>query len=463
MMAENKLIDFSFKIGKEFNQKKAVSNEEYLEVAKEVHDYLETNKVETEDGIYWKDVINLTTGGAPGEKTDLSQYGGSSGPLYYYLGLYKVTGDELYKDIIFRATNYLNKHWKEQLDYARTGEFYLEGLEYSYYLGIPGLGTLLSKIYEEFKRPEDLQTIKDITEEVIAGAKTKENGLSWSFDKSPLLGGGTVLYLYKIYGLLKDEKILAAANKGADQIVAEAIKDERGGFAWTSYAHPNQTRVPNFECGTAGVGYILGVAYEVSKDEMYLAAAKEAAKHLKAIAVKHGDGFLVPWHDNPNEETIFYVSTCHGPAGTSRLFYQLYKTTGDKQYLDDIASLYAGLRHIGVPERQSKGYWNTVGICCGGAGVAQFLINYNLVSGREDVKETAALTGSILLGQYEKQSKGVAWPLAFERVKPGNLSRGISYGAGASGVGVALIQLYLFFENKYSWIKLFDDPYPSAQ
>lgn len=459
----SQVTDYVFKIGKEFNKKQATSNQEYLEIAEQVHDYLELNKIETEDGIIWKDVINLTTGGPAGDKVDLSQYGGSTGSLYYYLGLYKVTGNERYKDIILKGADYLNKHWKDQLEIVRNGEFYMEGLEYSYYLGISGIGTVLSKIYEEFEREEDKKTIEDITAEVIKGGKTTEEGISWSFDKSPLAGGGTVLYLYKVYNLLKDQKVLEAANKGADQIVAEAIHDERGGYAWTSYAHPNQTRVPNFECGTAGIGYILAVAYEVSRDERYLEAAKQAVTHLRAIAVKQGEGYLIPWHDNPNEETIFYVSTCHGPAGTSRLFYQLYKTTGDKQYLDDIAALYAGMRHLQVPEKQSVGYWNTVGICCGGAGIAQFLINYNIVSGRDDVKDVAKLSGSILLGQYEKQTKGVAWPLAFERVKPQNLSRGISYAAGASGVGVALLQLYLFFEDKYSWIRLFDDPYPVAK
>lgn len=457
-------IDYSFKVGKPFYKKKAVSSKEYLEVAEQVHDYLELHKIETEDGVIWKDVINLTDGSTTAEEApvDLSQYGGSSGPLYYYLGLYEATKNEKYKDIALKGVDYLNKHWREQIDIAKDG-FYMEGLEYSYYLGISSIGTVIAKVYEIFGREEDKQTLIDITNEVIKGGKPAENGLSWSFDKSPLLGGGTVLYLYKVYEILKDQAILDAANKGADQIVAEAIHDERGGYAWTSYAHPNQTRVPNFECGTAGVGYVLAVAYEVSKDEKYLEAAKEAVKHLKAIAVKQGEGYLIPWHDNKDEEIIFYVSTCHGPAGTSRLFYQLYKTTGDKQYLDEIASLYAGLRHLGVPEKQSVGYWNTVGICCGGAGVAQFLINYNIVSGRDDVKDLAAETGSILLGQYEKQSKGVAWPLAFERVKPQNLSRGISYAAGASGVGAALIQLYLFFENKYSWIRLFDDPYPAKQ
>lgn len=458
-----KLIDYSFAIGKEFNKKKAESPEEYFEVAAQIHDYLETRKIETEDGIIWKDVIDLTTGGeVSDDAVNLSQYGGSSGALYYYLGLYEITKDEKYKELVLKAADYLNKNWKKQKKIARDS-FDFKGIEYSFYLGIASVGTILSKVYEAFKREEDKNTIIEITNEIINGADKTEAGFSWSHDKSPLAGGGTVLYLYKIYELLKDENILIAANKGADEIIAEAIKDERGGYAWTSYAHPNQTRVPNFECGTAGIGYVLAVAYEISNDEKYLNAAKEAAKHIKAIAVKQGDGFLVPWHDNPDEKTIFYVSTCHGPAGTSRLFYQLYKDTKDSQYLDDIESLYKGVRHIGVPERQSAGYWNTVGICCGTAGVVQFFINYYIITGRSDVKEAAELAGSILLGQKEKQDKGVAWPLAFERVKPQNLSRGISYAAGASGVGVALIQLYLLLEDKYKWIRLFDDPYPVAK
>lgn len=457
-MAEK--IDYSFKIGKSFATKQVSEPQEYLNVAEDIHNYLERFKVETIDGVAWKDPLDLTTGIEQEDgDINLNHYSGSSGPLYYYIGLYTTTGKEKYKDLILKGADYLNKNWRTQIKIAKAGIDF-DGIEYSYYLGISGIGVILAKIYELFGREEDKNTIIDITDEVIKGAKETADGLSWSIDKSPLLGGGTVLYLYKIYELIQEQTILDAANKGADAILAEAISDPRGGFAWNSYAHPNQTRVPNFECGTAGVGYILGVAYEVSKEKKYLQGAKEAAKHLKAIAVKQGDGFLIPWHDNPDEEAIFYVSTCHGPAGTSRLFYQLYKVTGDEQYLEDIGSLYKGLRHLGVPEKQSAGYWNTVGICCGTAGVVQFLINYNIVTGREDVKEIAKLAGSILLGQQEKQTHGVAWPVAFERIKPKNLSRGISYAAGASGVGVALLQLYLFFENKYNWVRLFDDPYP---
>ena len=450
---------YNFKIGKAFRQKQAASAEEYLETARAAHGLFEQHKVITEDGIYWKEqksVVNPDAGGA-----DLGNYVGSGGILFYYLELYKATGIDIYKELVLKAADYMAIHWRDQSAVAEES-LPIEGAADSIYLGIASVGMILSVVYETFKREKDLEAIKAITDQIIADAKTNEDGVYWSFDKSILFGGGTVLYLYQIYEILKDPKVLDAANKGADAILKEAIKDPRGGYAWTSYAHEGQTRVPNFECGTAGIGYLFTVAYEVSKNESYLNAAKEAANHLKAIAVPQGEGFLVPWHDNPNEETIFYVSTCHGPAGTSRLFYQLYKLTGQQEYLNDIEGLYKGLRHIGVPEKQSKGYWNTTCLCCGTAGVLQFLINYSLVSHDADVKDTLITAGNILLGEQKRHEKQniVSWPIAFERIKPENISENISYGAGAAGIAGALLQLYLFLEGKYRWDRLFDDPYP---
>lgn len=452
---------YQFKIGKTFRQKQASGTEEYLETAIAAHAFFEQNKVVTKDGIYWKDEKSLINPDM--SKADLGNYVGSGGVLFYYLELYKETGNDEYKELVLKAADYLDVHWREQTD-AANEIFPIEGIADSIYLGIASIGMILSVVYETFVRDKDLEAVKAITNQVISDAKTNEAGMYWSFDKSILLGGGTVLYLYKIYEILKDSKILEAANKGADTILKEAIEDQRGGYAWTSYAHEGQTRVPNFECGTAGIGYLFTVAYEVSGDERYLNAAKEAAEHIRAIAVLQGEGFLVPWHDNPNEETIFYVSTCHGPAGTSRLLYQLYKLTNQQEYLDDIGSLYKGLRYIGVPEKQSKGYWNTTCLCCGTAGVLQFLINYSLVFDDADVRNTLITAGNILLGEQLRHEKlnAVSWPVAFERIKPENIDENITYGAGAAGIAAALLQLYLFLQGKYRWDRLFDDPYPKT-
>ncbi len=452
---------YGFKIGKAFRQKKPSGIEEYLDTAKAAHGLFEQNKTETAEGIFWNDQKNIVNPDAA--HSDLSSYTGSGGILFYYLELYRITGDEAYKELVLRAADYLGAHWRDQIAAAKDA-FDIEGISDSIYLGIASLGMILAVVYKAFGREKDLNAVRAITEQTLSDAGHNEKGLYWSFDKSILLGGGTVLYLYKIYDVLKDDRVLDAANKGADAILSEAVEDPRGGYAWTSYAHPGQTRVPNFECGTAGVGYLFTVAYEQSGDERYLNAAKEAAKHLKAISVAQGDGFLIPWHDNPDEDQIFYVSTCHGPAGTSRLFYQLYKLTGKQIYLDDIGGLYRGLRHIGVPEIQSKGYWNTTCLCCGTAGVLQFLINYGLITGDEDVKKTAVTAGNILLGEQaaHEKIKAVAWPVAFERIKPDNITENITYGAGAAGIAGALMQLYLFLKGEYRWDRLFDDPYPAA-
>ena len=135
---------------------------------------METRKIETEDGIIWKDVIDLTTGGeVSDDAVNLSQYGGSSGALYYYLGLYEITKDEKYKELVLKAADYLNKNWKKQKKIARDS-FDFKGIEYSFYLGIASVGTILSKVYEAFKREEDKNTIIEITNEIINSADKTE-------------------------------------------------------------------------------------------------------------------------------------------------------------------------------------------------------------------------------------------------------------------------------------------------
>ena len=444
---------------KRFKSKEAASPEEYLNAAESLHPFLEKHKTMNEEGIRWIDSVPIP-GFEPTGKEDLSLYTGSAGLAYFYLELYKATGNKEYENIALKAAHYLCRNWEIQI----TSSAALLGPECvtSIFLGITSIGQVLAQFYKNYAGNEFSDAVRAIAYKSIELADQNGDILSWGKDKSVLMGGGTVIYLYRTAEMLNDPGIFEAANKAADGILAAAIEDERGGLAWTSYAHPGQTRVPNFECGTAGIGLVLADAYEASGDERYLNAAKEAAKHIKVLAVPVGDGFLIPYHDNKNEKTLFYVSTCHGPAGTSRLFYKLYKLTGDEQYLEDIRGLYRGLKAIGVPEVQSSGYWNTVGICCGTAGVLQFFINLALVTGDEDARDSAIAAGNILLGTAAAQDAGIAWPFAFERINPDTITVSITYGTGSTGVAVALIQLYLLLKGKYNWDRFFDDPYPAV-
>ena len=454
-MSEN--IKYTFRVGKSFNQKAAKDSAEYLEAAKQVAEYLEEFAVETTDGIYWKDAESSMPNGT--ELPDIGFYGGTGAIPYLYLELYKVTGVEKYLSYAEKGFDYLRNHWKEQIIVGNKS-FDFPKFAYSFYMGIAGVGMIIAQYYQYAKKEEDLKVLREIAYEIIDAASAGEVGIYWNGDTSMLFDGGILLFLTKVNEILKDEKVAKAVRDAADNVVSKAEEDPRGGYAWLSTAHPNQTRVPNFECGTAGVGYVLTIVYEATKDEKYLNAAIQAATHIKAIAVKQGDGFLVPWHDNPNEEVIFYLSSCHGPAGTSKLFYKLYQITGKQEYFDDITGLYKGLRHIGAPEKQSVGYWNTTCLCCGTAGILQFLINYSLITGSEDAKKVVITAGNILLGEHEKKNKGISFPVAFERVHPENISESIAYVVGSAGVAGALAQTYLFLEGKYEWDRLYDDPYP---
>lgn len=450
---------YYFEVGKNFRQREAKDSSEYLEAAKQVAEHLEDFIVETSDGIYWKDeepsLENAT------DLPNISFYGGTGAIPYLYLELYKVTGIEKYLSYAERGVEYLRKHWKEQVTVCEKSLPYPK-VAYSFYLGIAGVGTIIAQYYQYAKKAEDLEVLRDIAYEIIDAANEGEVGIDWNGDTSMLFDGGILLYLTKVNEVLADDKVAQAVRAAADNVLSKAEEDPRGGYAWLSTAHPNQTRVPNFECGTAGVGYVLTLVYEATRDERYLNAAIQAAAHLKAIAVKQGEGFLVPWHDNPNEEVIFYLSSCHGPAGTSKLFYKLYQITGKQEYFDDITGLYKGLRHKEAPEKQSVGYWNTTCLCCGTAGILQFLINYSLITGSEDAKKVTITAGNILLGEQEKEKKGISFPVAFERIHPENVSKSIAYVVGTAGVAGALVQTYLFLEGKYEWDRLYDDPYPES-
>lgn len=461
----NKYKDYGFRIGRAFNQKVPRSVDEYLETALKTHDYLESIKVQHESGVYW-----AIPGNDAGNST---LFGGSGGVLFFYLELYKVTGDQKYLEIVHSGTDFIDKNWKKTINEAKAvmlanGITADTGVEYNYYMGVAGVGEGLITIYNALKREQELDTIREITEYILDGVKNDADGIHWGTDCSMFYDSGIMLYLYHASELIKDERILTTANKIADTIVSKAIKDERGGFAWTSTLHAGVDRVPNFEGGTAGVGYALAAAYKYNQKESCLNAAIESAKHIKAIAVKQGEGFLIPWHDEPGKEPIFYVSNCHGPAGTSKLFYKLYELTKNNQYLEDIKGLYRGLRFLGVPEKMSAGYWNSVCVCCGTAGVLQFLINCGIIFEREEIAEdiikTAKLAANILLGEQEKKIGGRygVWPIAYERIKPENIAPEYSYLTGAVGIAAALLQTYLFLKNDFEWIRFIDDPYPAT-
>lgn len=456
--------NYRFVIGGLHNRKKVLDDEEYIKIAYKTHEYLETLKIEDQDGIYWAN---------PGkENGDGAIYTGSSGVVYFYIELYKLTKDEKYLEIIHKAADYIGKNWRKAgeagiamlLEYGITEDL---GTVYNYYSGAASTGEGLIAVYQLTNRQQDKDAVREMTNFIVENAKEDENGLYWGIDCTMFHNAGTMIFLYHAAEVFRDEHLKEIANKAADRIVANAIEDPRGGYAWTSTLHAGVDRVPNFEGGTAGTGYALTVAYKYTHNEIYKHAAEEAAKHLLAISVKQGKGFLIPWHDSPDEEPIFYLANCHGPAGTSKLFYGLYQITGDEKYLDYIKALYYGMRHLGAPERMSVGYWNNVCVCCGTAGILQFLINCGIVFHGtpfgERIDKIAEIASEIIVGEQESKIGGRngVWPIAYERVKPEKIAPDFGYSIGAAGIAATLIQYYQYKKKDIVFGRYIDDPYPT--
>lgn len=449
---------YDFKKGKKYDYKQPKDINEYLQKAEAVHDSLENYKIITIDGVYWKDLE--FTFKPEMSVDDLSIYSGSCGITYFYLELYKVTHNIIYKELVLRSADYLDIHWEDQLKIApgflgTLVPSQLVGCGIT--IGIASIGMVLSVVYKEFKREKDLSAINSITSYIVENA-VKENEMTyWTGKPSAIFDAGIVLYLYKINEILKSKNVLETAIKATDTLIKKATIDERGGYRWSSFVET--IHLPNYD-GTAGTAFVLSVAYQYTNNKRYLDAAIEGAKMIKNLAVVKDDTMLVPFQDLPGTTPIYYMSTCNGPAGTSRLFYNLFRLTGNQAYLEDMKALYRGMRKLEVPEKQSEGYWNTTCICCGTAGVLQYAINYYSVFSDENSRDVAILAGNILLSQSETQRKGVLWPMAFERVKPKRITRSIAYETGSTGNAAALLQLYLFLTDDIKkWDRLFDDPF----
>lgn len=253
---------------------------------------------------------------------------------------------------------------------------------------------------------------------------------------------------------------LTIVSSAAEYLISKGVSHENGiefdGFLPVS----GETR-PNFEFGSAGSGFLFLKLFEEFKEEKYLDLAKSCANYVLSLKVPQEKGYLIPYTTGQGD-FIYYLSTCHGPAGTSRLFYELYKVTGDESYLSVITDWTDGLESIGAPEIQSKGFWNNVCLCCGNAGLVQFFVGMHQATRKDYWLTLARRAGNVLLGESEPgEHNNIYWFIAYTRVQPEIITKNLGYYNGLAGIAAVLLQLYLAETDKFQCIRLIDDPYPT--
>jgi len=314
---------------------------------------------------------------------------------------------------------------------------------------------------------EHLRSVKKIAHWLDSAAIEMIHGITWSVDpKGPstafsnLYSGsaGIVLFYLEAYLATDEGRYIKQAEAGADYLLSLILDSQSQfgdgglytGLSWPM--SPDYPRLmPNFSHGTAGTAYFLSRLYEVTKEESFLQGALAGGRRLLSLSENN-----LVCHHLPGEEDLFYLGWCHGPVGTGRLYNQLWKITDDMIWK---TALFAGADTIlesGIPEKQTPGFWNNVGVCCGSAGVADYFLDLYKTSNKQDYLDFSREVTRDLLNRAENESTGMFWIQAEHRSKPDLLIAQTGLMQGAAGIGLWLLKLNAF-ENGRSPHILFPD------
>lgn len=345
--------------------------------------------------------------------TDL--YNGMAGVVPFYLELWGVTGRDEYLREAERGAREL---------LARTPE------DSGFYTGLAGHAWVLERVVNLGGGSGLAVDARRLGADLLARGTAVGAGLAWNESTDIISGsagiGLTLLHLERALELPGARE--AAVRAGVHLL--ERGEPAQGGLTWLM-TPTFRRNMPNFSHGTAGVGYFLARLHRATGDPRFREGAEAAARYLTAIAVEQGDGVVVRHHDGDGEG-LFYLSWCHGPAGTARLFHEL-ASQGGSGWGDWVPRLARGITAMGVP-RRSPGFWENISQCCGNAGVIQFALD------RRDL-DYARTVAADLMSRATRDRDALSWPQAENRVQPENVVAQTGFMQGAAGVGTVLLHL----------------------
>jgi lantibiotic modifying enzyme len=370
---------------------------------------------------------------------------GSPGVVLFQLELNQATGDRAYLDNAKRGADELMTKISGQT-------------QMGLYDGAAGVGFALGETWRATNDERYRRGVLNVVKLLSHNAGVVGIGVQWN-NSSDIMSGnaGIGLFLLYVSDLLHDPDSRALAVRAGSRVLDRGIA-EKGGLKWT--VDPAFKRVmPNFSQGSAGIAYFLATLYMKTHDKLFLDGAVSGAKYLLAIAKSDGDVCLLPYElpDNPD---LFYLGWDHGPAGTARLFYQLYQATGDDMWMAWVKEAANGILTSGFPEKRTPAVWNNVSEGSGAAGVAQFFLDLYGATKDPRYLDFAVRMTSDLFARATRDSSGTRWVQAENRIEPGNLVAQTGYMQGAAGIGTWLLRLDGAQHQRAPFVHFPDSPWP---
>jgi lantibiotic modifying enzyme len=402
--------------------------------ARAIGRWLESTAVATEHGSRWPVVP-----GAEPPRFERSLYAGACGPTLFFLRL---------------AADSKGDERERALEVARAGADELlaalpekvEGEEGGLYTGIAGVGFTLEEAWRATGEARYRDGARRCVRILHESAQLAGSGIEWS-DVTDVIAGsaGIGCFLLDLHLREGDGVALELATRAGRRLL-DLSQREAVGRSWRM--DPKFPRVmPNFSHGTAGVVYFLARLHETTHAPEFLEAARAGADHLLSIADRSGDGCRIH-HHTPDGADLFYMGWCHGPCGTARAFDVLARITGDPRYADAVRGGTTSIVGSALPRERLPGFWNNVSLCCGSAGVIEFLLERARATGDPTLVDRAREFADDLLARGTSDERGLRFVQAEHRVKPDLLEAQTGWMQGAAGIGVALLDLAAFGEDE---------------
>jgi lantibiotic modifying enzyme len=392
----------------------------FLDVANQAAHWILSREVDQDPkGACWPSRENLSIE----EKCDL--YYGNAGVLVFLRELYRATGEKEYADAMRRGLAFLDEN---------LAQVKLYGL----YDGLAGIAFSAAQDSDD---PRASAVCSRAVDYLIQAANKQTNGgIRWNDDNDIMSGSAGIGLAFLALGQQqhRSELINLAAAAGTD-LLARSVPADQGCY-WLHQIGAKK-QYPNFAHGTAGIAYFLLKLYEQTGETRFRDGAIDGAKYLSSIAsLQPATRCLVP-HDLPEQNDLFYLGWCHGPAGTDRFFYELFAVTSDSRWKAFSDTAAASVLHSGIPEKQTPGYWNNLSRCCGAVAVGEFfLARYRLKKESTD-REFALRIGEYLKSRAQADSGGLKWIQAENRIEPDNVQAQTGLMQGAAGIGLFFIHL----------------------
>jgi lantibiotic modifying enzyme len=410
----------------------------YLEAALKAERWICGSAIPSPSGLAW-----------PAEPQDPKSvnstlYAGNPGVALFYLELYASTGDKAFLKKACAGADFI----AAGLPREKT-----MGL----YEGLAGVGFALEETYKSSGDEKFRQSFLKSLDLIRQSARPAGQGVEWDGTTDIISGSaGTGLFLLYASSELADKSLLDLASQAGDRLV-ELGKPEGGGLKWAMDATFPRL-MPNFSHGTAGIAYFLATLYEKTDRKAHLDAALAGAKYLLSIAKTDGDACLI-FHNEPDGKDLYYLGWCHGPVGTARLFHRLFRITKDDSWLGWVKRSANGLMESGIPEKQTPGFWNNAGICCGLAGVGDFFLSLYETTRDKKYLDFARRITDKLLAAASADGDGLKWIQAEHRTRPELLIAQTGLMQGAAGIGLFLLHYDALEHGRRIKVVLPDTPF----